>query len=69
MDAENAPEPDSFSGKFYKVCWNIIEIDLTNAVLICHRRKSIPKGFNSSFLVLLLKPQGAQNIINSGPMD
>ncbi|XP_026435147.1 uncharacterized protein LOC113332862 [Papaver somniferum] len=60
MDSNSAPGPDSFSGMFYKACWNIIQADFVKAVQYCWRRQYIPKGLNSNFLVLLPKVQGAK---------
>ncbi|XP_026378818.1 uncharacterized protein LOC113273289 [Papaver somniferum] len=60
MDPESAPGPDGFSGIFYRSCWDIIKTDLVDAIQFSWRRKFIPKGMNSSFLVLLPKNQGAK---------
>ncbi|XP_026459071.1 uncharacterized protein LOC113359694 [Papaver somniferum] len=60
MDPKSAPGPDGFSGIFYRSCWDIIEHDLVADVQFCWRRRFIPRGMNSSFLVLLLKTQGAK---------
>ncbi|XP_026378142.1 uncharacterized protein LOC113272535 [Papaver somniferum] len=57
MDGDSAPGPDSFSGMFYQACWQIIQDDFVNVVQSCWRRKYIPKGLNSNFLVLLPKSQ------------
>ncbi|XP_026378045.1 uncharacterized protein LOC113272424 [Papaver somniferum] len=58
MDPESAAGPDSFSGIYYRTCWEIICNDLV--IQFCWERKFIPKGLNSNFLVLLPKCQGAK---------
>ncbi|XP_026435797.1 uncharacterized protein LOC113333589 [Papaver somniferum] len=60
MDGDNAPGPDSSSRMFYKACWEIIQHDFINVVQYCWKRKYIPKGLNSKFLVILPKVQGAK---------
>ncbi|XP_026459853.1 uncharacterized protein LOC113360569 [Papaver somniferum] len=60
MDPESSPGPDGFSGCFYRSCWQIIHEDVVQAIQYCWKRKFIPKGLNSSFLVLLPKVQGAK---------
>ncbi|XP_026459855.1 uncharacterized protein LOC113360571 [Papaver somniferum] len=60
MDPESTPGPDGFSGIFYRSCWEIIQDDLVAAIQFCWRRRFIPKGMNSSFLVLLPETQGAR---------
>ncbi|XP_026416501.1 uncharacterized protein LOC113311934 [Papaver somniferum] len=60
MDPDSSPGPDGFSGCFYRACWKIIQYDVVQAVQFCWRRKFIPKGLNSNFLVLLPKTEGAK---------
>ncbi|XP_026459811.1 uncharacterized protein LOC113360521 [Papaver somniferum] len=61
MDPDSSPGPDGFTGSFYKSCWQIIQDDVVNAVQFCWRRRFIPKGLNSNFLVLLPKIEGARS--------
>ncbi|XP_026459385.1 uncharacterized protein LOC113360050 [Papaver somniferum] len=60
MDPESSLGPDGFSGCFYRACWQIIHEDVVQAIQYCWKRRFIPKGLNSSFLVLLPKVQGAK---------
>ncbi|XP_026447593.1 uncharacterized protein LOC113348103 [Papaver somniferum] len=60
MDPESSSGPDSFSGIFYRTCWDIICSDLVEAIQFCWKRRFIPRGMNSNFLVLLPKCQGAK---------
>ncbi|XP_026451545.1 uncharacterized protein LOC113351837 [Papaver somniferum] len=61
MDPDSSPGPDGFSGSFYRACWMIIQDDVVNAVQFCWKRRFIPKGLNSNFLVLLPKVEGARS--------
>ncbi|XP_026420217.1 uncharacterized protein LOC113316214 [Papaver somniferum] len=60
MDPDSSPGPDGFSGWLYKSCWDIIKHDVIQAVQLCWKRRFIPKGLNSNFLVLLPKIDGAK---------
>ncbi|XP_026459129.1 uncharacterized protein LOC113359763 [Papaver somniferum] len=60
MNAYGAPGPDSFSGIFYKSCWDIIHNDFVEAIQYCWKRKYILRGLNSNFLMLLPKTQNAK---------
>ncbi|XP_026428240.1 uncharacterized protein LOC113324120 [Papaver somniferum] len=60
MDPDSSPGLDSYSGIFYRTCWEIIHEDLIAAIQFCWRRRFIPEGLNSNFLVLLPKCQGAK---------
>ncbi|XP_026417427.1 uncharacterized protein LOC113312910 [Papaver somniferum] len=69
IDPDSSPVPDGFSGIFYRTCWNIIQQDIVDAIQFCWSRKFIPKGLNSSFLVLLPKCQGAKTAAQFRPID
>ncbi|XP_026458773.1 uncharacterized protein LOC113359335 [Papaver somniferum] len=60
MNSDSAPGPDGFPGSFYKSCWDIIQLDLKDAIQFCWRRRFIPKGLNSNFLTLIPKCAGAK---------
>ncbi|XP_026410372.1 uncharacterized protein LOC113305566 [Papaver somniferum] len=60
MDPDGAPSPDGFSGAFYKNCWEIIQMDLKEAIQLCWRRRFIPKELKSNFLTLIPKCAGAK---------
>ncbi|XP_026444154.1 uncharacterized protein LOC113344383 [Papaver somniferum] len=50
-----------FLKSFQRACWHIIHDDVVHAIQLCWRRRFIPKGLNSNFLVLLLKIEGAKS--------
>ncbi|XP_026399624.1 uncharacterized protein LOC113295510 [Papaver somniferum] len=61
MDPESSPDPDGFSSLLYRACWDIIQDDVLHAIQFCWKRRFIPKGLNSNFLVLLPKIEGAKS--------
>ncbi|XP_026400160.1 uncharacterized protein LOC113296035 [Papaver somniferum] len=65
---DSAPGPDSFPGSFYKFAWETIGTELVEAILYCWRNNFIPKGFNSKFLFLLPKIQGAKKAEHFRPI-
>jgi hypothetical protein len=53
---DKAPEPDGFTGRFYKTCWPIIKNDIMAAVSCiwaCKFRNT--RALNSAFITLLPK--------------
>ncbi|XP_026445706.1 uncharacterized protein LOC113346386 [Papaver somniferum] len=60
MDPDSAPGTDGFSRALYKNCWEIIQMDLKEAIQFYRKRRFIPKGLNSKFLTLIPKCAGAK---------
>lgn len=53
LSAYSSPGPDGYTGLFYKICWNIIKLDVTNAVQDLFRGGHIPQSIASTLLVLI----------------
>lgn len=68
LSADCAPEPDDFSGHFFRACWEIVCNDVHAAVLEFFRRPSFPRAYTSTFLVLLPKVTHAKAILNLIPL-
>ncbi|XP_057775029.1 uncharacterized protein LOC130994010 [Salvia miltiorrhiza] len=68
MNCNGAPGPDSFSGKFFQVTWDIICSDVISAVQRFFMRHYLPKGLNSNFLTLLPKKDDAMSISDYRPI-
>jgi hypothetical protein len=60
LPADKAPSPDGFTGRFYKVCWNIIKVDVLNAVsaIWCRNFNNLDK-VNSAYITMIPKFDGA----------
>ncbi|KAF9603525.1 hypothetical protein IFM89_036798 [Coptis chinensis] len=68
MDANSAPGPDGFQGIFYHTFWSIIGQDVSHAVISFFRDNVLPKGMNSSFLVLVPKVTNAVEVNHFRPI-
>ncbi|KAH9750075.1 reverse transcriptase domain-containing protein [Citrus sinensis] len=69
IDPESAPGPDGFCSKFYQVCWDIVGRDLLDAVLDYFRGSAMPRGFQSTFLILLPKKESPSSWIDFRPIS
>jgi hypothetical protein len=56
LPAGKAPDPDGFTGRFYKTCWQIIKTDVMAAISCVWAREFRNMGaLNSAFITLLPK--------------
>lgn len=55
MQDLNDPGPDGFPALFYKKLWPTVGNDIVKAVTSFFLRGSMPKGVNSSLIVLIPK--------------
>lgn len=54
--------PDGFPARFYQKCWHIVGKDITNAISEFFRRSKLLKSWNTTFLALLPKTLGANEL-------
>nr|GEV97477.1 RNA-directed DNA polymerase, eukaryota [Tanacetum cinerariifolium] len=67
--SDKSPGPDGFSFGFYKHFWNLIENDVGAAVQHFFQYGAIPKGCNSSFIVLIPKTPDAKMVKDFRPIS
>ncbi|XP_026407395.1 uncharacterized protein LOC113302635 [Papaver somniferum] len=60
IDANSALGPDGFPDSFYRFAWDVVGNELVEAIHYCWNNRFIPKRFNSNFLFVLPKIQGAK---------
>ncbi|XP_042484235.1 uncharacterized protein LOC122064574 [Macadamia integrifolia] len=68
LDLESAPGPDGFPDKFYRSCWEIINLDVCNAVRSFFNEGRMPNVINTIFLVLIPKVEGAMSLDKFRPL-
>lgn len=62
MDGAKAPGPDGFSMHFFQKCWDIIKEDLMKVFLEFFERGIMSMVMKSTFIVLILKMEGASGM-------
>ena len=55
MEPDKAPRPDGFSIHFYRICWELIKLDLLRMIHGFMRKAKVGGGINSTFLTLIPK--------------
>lgn len=70
IPADKAPGPDSFSGGFFKRCWEVIKLDLFAALNQLFRmdRRGLAR-INKAIIVLIPKKQGAETLQDFWPIS
>lgn len=70
LPSDKAPDPDGFTGKFYKTCWQIIKVDIMAAVSAVWSRKIRNfEQLNSAYITLLPKKEEATSIRDFRPVS
>jgi hypothetical protein len=70
LPANKAPGPDGFTGRFYKVCWNIIKGDVLNAIMAVGNRNFINLDrLNSAYITLIPKVEGSDQVKDFRPIS
>lgn len=69
LDSESASGSDGFSGKFYQACWDIISVDLYQAVLEFFVGVPIPRTISSTTMVLLPKKPNPVSFADFRPIS
>ncbi|XP_042486522.1 uncharacterized protein LOC122066747 [Macadamia integrifolia] len=68
LDPDSSPGPDGFSGAFFRKCWDMVEVEVCNAVKQFFSTGSMPNGINNNFLVLIPKVDGANTLEKFRPL-
>ena len=70
LPSDKAPGPDGFTGKFYKVCWQIIKQDIMDAISAVWSRKFANfELLNSAYVTLLPKKEDATSVKDFRPIS
>ncbi|KAI3473565.1 hypothetical protein Pfo_031528 [Paulownia fortunei] len=57
MDPDSVAGPDGFSAFFYQHCWDIIHMDIKEAVVDFFKGNSMPRSFTATSIVLISKTE------------
>ena len=68
MKKGKAPSPDGFPIEFFQEFWEIIKYDLLDVVQESYSNKQMLKSLNSTFLVLIPKKEGANQLEQFRPI-
>jgi hypothetical protein len=70
LPLDKAPGPDGFTGRFYKVCWSIIKIDVLAAISCVWARKFANMNcLNSAYITLIPKLEGVDKVKDFRPIS
>ncbi|RVW77557.1 putative ribonuclease H protein [Vitis vinifera] len=62
MNGDKAPGPDGFKVAFWQSCWETVKEDVLDIFKEFHEQNSFIKSLNNTFLVLLPKKGGAEDL-------
>ncbi|RVW51255.1 hypothetical protein CK203_075421 [Vitis vinifera] len=66
MNGDKAPGPDGFTGAFWQFCWEFVKEEVMEMFKEFHEHKTFLKSLNATFLVLIPKKGGAEELGTSG---
>ena len=62
MNGDKAPGPDDFTVAFWQNCWDFVKEEVLEMFKEFHEQSSFIKSLNTTFLVLLPKKGGAEDL-------
>ncbi|WMV25208.1 hypothetical protein MTR67_018593, partial [Solanum verrucosum] len=68
-DGDKAPGPDGYTMSFFKSCWGIVKEDLMLTIHNFHQNGIFEKSFNATFLALIPKKPGAEELKDFRPIS
>ncbi|RVW80652.1 Protein trichome birefringence-like 5 [Vitis vinifera] len=66
MNGDKAPGPDGFTGAFWQFCWEFVKEEVLEMFKEFHEHNAFLKSLNTTFLVLIPKKGGAEELGTSG---
>ncbi|RVX00216.1 Transposon TX1 uncharacterized 149 kDa protein [Vitis vinifera] len=69
MNGDKAPGPDGFTVAFWQSCWETVKEDVLDMFKEFHEQNSFIKSLNNTFLVLLPKKGGAEDLGDYRPIS
>ena len=69
LDEESAAGPDGFTGKFFTFAWEVVAMDVYQAVVSFFCGAEIPRNFTATSIVLLPKVEHPQDFTQFRPIS
>ena len=69
MNGDKAPRPDGFTVAFWQSCWDFAKDEIMEMFKEFHEHSSFLKSLNNTFLVLIPKKGGAENLGDFKPIS
>ncbi|RVW51555.1 Transposon TX1 uncharacterized 149 kDa protein [Vitis vinifera] len=69
MNGDKAPGPDNFTMAFWQSCWEFIKEEILEMFKDFYDHSSFLKSLNSTFLVLISKKSGAEDLRDFRPIS
>ncbi|RVX18958.1 Transposon TX1 uncharacterized 149 kDa protein [Vitis vinifera] len=69
MNGDKAPGPDGFTVAFWQCCWEFVKEEIVDVFKDFYEDKSFAKSLNSTFLVLIPKKGGAEDLGDFRPIS
>ncbi|RVW88357.1 LINE-1 retrotransposable element ORF2 protein [Vitis vinifera] len=69
MNGDKAPGPDGFTGAFWKFCWEFVKEEVLEMFKEFHEHNTFLKSLNATFLVLIPKKGGAEELGDFRPIS
>ena len=69
MSGDKAPGPDGFTGAFWQTCWDFVKEEIMDLFKEFFVQKSFAKSLNTTFLVLIPKKGGAEDLGDFQPIS
>ena len=69
MNGDKAPGPDGFTVAFWQSCWDFVEEEVVELFKEFYDHKSFAKSLNTTFLLLIPKKGGAEDLRDFRPIS
>ena len=69
MNGDKAPGPDDFTGAFWQFCWEFVKEEVMEMFKEFHEHNTFLKSLNATFLVLIPKKGGAEELGDFRPIS
>ena len=69
MNGDKAPRPDGFTMAFWQSCWDFVKEEILEMCKEFHEQSSFLKSLNNTFLILIPKKGGAEDLGDFRPIS